>query len=108
MIPKKNRLNKAIFQEVFKKSKVFHGTFVSFRINYGEYKISRFSVVVPKAVIPLAVNRNSLKRKMYNSIKIKPNSNYIGIITLKKEAKNIKIEEIIKDFEETLKKYAPK
>ncbi len=108
MIPKKNRLNKAIFQEVFKKSKVFHGTLISFRINYGEYKISRFSVVIPKSIIPLAVNRNFLKRKIYNSIQIKPNSNYVGIITLKKEAKNINIEEIIKDVGETLKKYAPK
>lgn len=108
MIPKKNRLDKALFLEVFKKSKIFHGTYISLRINYGDYKISRFSVVVPKSVIPLAVNRNYLKRNIYNSIKIKPISNYIAIITLKKEAKNIPFEEIIKDVEEILKKYAPK
>lgn len=108
MIPKKNRLDKALFLEVFKKSKIFHGTYISLRINYGDYQISRFSVVVPKSAISLAVNRNYLKRSIYNSIKIKPISNYIGIITLKKEAKNIPFENIIKDAEEILKKYAPK
>lgn len=108
MIPKKNRLDKALFLEVFKKSKIFHGTYISLRINYGDYHISRFSVVVPKSVIPLAVNRNFLKRNIYNSIKVKPLNNYIGIITIKKEAKNVSFNDIINDTQETLQKYAPK
>jgi len=108
MIPKKNRLDKALFLEVFKKSKIFHGTYISLRINYGDYQISRFSVVVPKSVIPLAVNRNFLKRSIYNSIKVKPLNNYIGIITIKKEAKNVSFKDIINDTQETLQKYAPK
>lgn len=100
MIPSKNKINKKLFDEVFKKGKIFNSRFFilkSFSIKEGK----KFTLVVPSSVSASAVKRNLLKRRgryVINLNKDKIKEGRALIFLFKKESLNSKFEEIKKDI----------
>lgn len=80
MLPKTRRLNRVNFLHVLNSSPKALKT-ADFQIRYvgNDEKFNRYSVVIPKKIIKLAVDRNALKRKIYNLIAGIPGSRDIII-----------------------------
>lgn len=71
MLPKKNKLNRSIFNEVFKKGVFKNTPFFNVKIiNYKETpnNIGLFSIIISKKVVKKATKRNLIKRRFYNII----------------------------------------
>lgn len=68
MLPKKRRVTTEQFKNILTKSTVHHSAHLSLRITKDMAQLSRFSVVVSKKVARSAVERNSLKRKVYTTL----------------------------------------
>ena len=113
MFPKKNRISKTEFDELLKKSAVFHNTLFSSR--YVQTEIKKFpkvAFVVSKKVSKEAVGRNLLRRQCFHilrSIFLKKNTlisknGYDIAFFLKKEIKSVSQLEIKKSLEEIMKK----
>lgn len=71
MLPKKNKVSRSIFNEVFKKGVFKNAPFFNIKvINYKETpnNIGLFSIVIPKKVVKKATKRNLIKRRFYNTI----------------------------------------
>jgi len=69
MLPKKHRINKKTFEEIFKKGKIFSSDYLYLKITPLSEKYSVFSFVVPSKVAKKAVERNKLKRRARHIIK---------------------------------------
>ena len=67
MLPKSKKLNLKLLKnkDVFNSGFYWSGQTISINFDFNENKIS---VVIPKKIIPLAVNRNSWKRFIYQNI----------------------------------------
>ena len=79
MLPKKERLTKSDFVGLRPRI-VFRGTFVDVAV-VKTTETSRFACVIAKKRIKRAVDRNSVKRKIYHIIReIKPKSPYFVIV----------------------------
>ena len=102
MLPKSERLTKSDFVGLRPRI-VFRGTFVDIAI-VKTTGISRFACVIAKKRIKKAVDRNSVKRKIYHIIKdVKPKSPHLVIVypkitVLTSKFSNIK-EEIRQGFD---------
>jgi ribonuclease P protein component len=69
MISKKNRVNKGLFDKIFKEGAFIHSPIFMFKYVKNPGNKGIFSFVVPKTVAKTAVKRNSLRRKGYNTLK---------------------------------------
>lgn len=79
MLPKTERLTKSDFVGIRPRI-AFRGTFVDISVVKTE-GFSRFACVIAKKRIKNAVDRNSVKRKIYHIIKeVKPKSPYLVIL----------------------------
>lgn len=81
MLPKSERLTKSDFIGLRPRI-IVRGTFVDIAVVASPTEqFSRFSCVIAKKRIKKAVNRNSVKRKIYHIIReIKPKASYLVII----------------------------
>ncbi|MFA5838719.1 MAG: ribonuclease P protein component [Candidatus Paceibacterota bacterium] len=100
MLSSKNRINKKLFDEVFKKGKVFNSKFFVLK-HLLVKKGKRFAFVVSSSVSGSAVKRNLLKRRGkyildLNKDKIKEGTALIFLF--KKESLNAEFKEIKKDI----------
>ena len=105
MLSKKKRLTTAVFDQVFKSGKVYHSD--NFWLRALKVDVSRFAVAVSKKVVPTAVGRNNIKRKVYLLIeKIVPlNNQGLGVIVgVKKNIKSLPLTEIESELSFLLKK----
>ena len=68
MISKKFRLNRAQIQNIYKKGKGQNFGFLGVKRVSNNQSFSRFAVVVPKAIIKLASDRNRLRRVMFEEL----------------------------------------
>ncbi len=68
MLPKTNKINKKLFDKVFKEGKTYHSDFLYIKTlkNNG---VSKFSFVVMKKNLAGAVRRNLIKRRGFSIIK---------------------------------------
>ena len=111
MLKHSQKINSQLFKEILVKGKNYHFKYFSVKL----FKLpissnSRFTCVIPKKVVKLAIKRNFLKRKIFNIIKNKykdlPSSTAI-IMFLKKggeKLKFIELEEEINKVYEIIKK----
>ena len=100
MIPKKQKLNRANFNKVLAKSKKIEGENFSLRVRYVEKsEKSRYSVVVSSKTAKKAVDRNRLKRQVYEILaKNAPKTGIFGIVYVKKPAINLDFKPINKEI----------
>ncbi|MBP6060406.1 MAG: ribonuclease P protein component [Candidatus Pacebacteria bacterium] len=70
MLAKKNRVDTKIVEKVFKAGKFTNSTFLTLKYlpDFGS-KTTRISVLAPKSVAKLAVDRNKLRRRGYQALK---------------------------------------
>ena len=100
MLPKSKRVNKALFDEVFKKGSVSNGSFFSLRSTRSSDG-THIAFVAPKTVAKTAVKRNALRRKGYNSLpKELPAIN--GLFFFKKNALSATKENLKNDIKKLL------
>ena len=73
-LPKKNRLSlKRDVDNVFKRGRTVKGSFLFIRFLGGwEGKYSRFAFIIPSKHVPLAVDRNKIKRMFSEEVKKVP------------------------------------
>ncbi len=69
MISKQNRVNKGLFDKIFKEGAFIHSPIFMFKYIKTPGNKGLFSFVAPKTVAKSAVKRNSLRRKGYNSLR---------------------------------------
>lgn len=69
MIPKKHRISKGFFEEIYKNGKGFSSLFLSMKVLKNNDKINFFSVVVSKKVSKVAPKRNKIKRRILYVLK---------------------------------------
>jgi len=106
MIPKKNRINKKLFDIVFKQGLTIHNPVFMFKfLKKSPDNIHHFSFVVPKSVAKSAVLRNKLKRIGYNFLQTQDLPNIIGIFFYKKNTNNLPKEEINQEIQTILKNF---
>ncbi|MBU1557625.1 ribonuclease P protein component [Patescibacteria group bacterium] len=102
MLPKKNRLNKKLFDETFRKSRTYHSDSLYLKLSELEEKDDiKFAFVVPTKTSKKAAERNKLRRQGYNTINkylddIK--KGYVVIFFIKKDI----LEKKYKDFEKEI------
>lgn len=68
MIAKKYRLNRKQINYIYRKGKNFNFGLVGVKSVPNTLGFSRFSVIIPKAVTKKAVDRNRLRRLMYEEL----------------------------------------
>lgn len=84
MIPKENRINKKLFDEVFKGGYSINTPIFLFKYKKNLENKGYFAFVAPKTVAKSAVKRNYLRRKGYNLLKNKAFPAITGIFIYKK------------------------
>ena len=100
MLPKKNRVDKKLVEEIFKKGSFVGSSFLSLKyfLNKDNNYI-RASFVVPKKVEKGAVGRNYLRRRGYLVLEKyfkKLPSGFLGVFVFNKKITSIEIENEIK------------
>lgn len=111
MLPKKNRISRALFVNLLKDGAFFHSTTASFRVvRMAPNSPSRFSFVVSKKVSKSAITRNLLRRRGYSVLqntlgreKMKTGG-FLGAFFLKKGVEKLKFKEFQDEIELLLKK----
>ena len=92
MLPKGQRVKKALFTKVFRLGRVFSSPYLNLRVTETPKETSRFSFVVSKAVAKSAAKRNLLRRRGYSVIRemkeLSPKES-ISIFFLKKGAEKL-------------------
>ncbi len=63
MLPRKYRINRQLFKEIFSKGKNFHSDLIFLKIADITDKNPCFTFVVPKKTVKKAVIRNKIKRR---------------------------------------------
>lgn len=95
MISKKNRVNKALFDKIFKEGAFIHSPIFMLKYIKTPGNKGLFSFVAPKTVAKSAVRRNSLRRKGYNTLKnIGILDGISGVFFYKKGTSGANIDEI--------------
>lgn len=100
MVYSKNKINKKLFDKVFKNGKIFNSRFFILK-SFSIKKDKKFTFVVSSSISKSAVKRNLLKRRgrhVLNSNKDKIKEGTALIFLFKKESLNSKFEEIKKDM----------
>lgn len=112
MLPKKNRISRALFDTLLKGGIFFHSEHLSLRVIKQQKGLLKFSFVVSKKVSKSAVTRNLLRRRGYvillNTIKTKSkdimNVGIIGAFFFKKGAEKLGFPELQEEIAFLLKK----
>ncbi|TSC84532.1 MAG: hypothetical protein G01um101417_197 [Parcubacteria group bacterium Gr01-1014_17] len=101
MFKKNNRITTAEFKQLGRPLRVFHTVFFSVRVHkiVGEGK--KFAVVVSKKVVPTAVGRNLIKRRLYALLQeyivsVPPST--AMVVFVKKEAAKASFQELKDSF----------
>lgn len=107
MIPKKLRLQRNLINRILHKGQKVDQKYFSYKYAPGKGQTSRFCVIVSLKVSPKAVIRNSLRRKVYEIIRL--NTSLISsphniIIICKKGATELPHEELLKELTKAFKK----
>ena len=107
MLPKKHRIDKKLFKEVFGVGKNYYGGLVSLKITPVDDKNIRFTFVAPIKTAKNAVTRNKLKRraryitaKLLSSFK----TNIAVIVFFKKGSEKLDFKELEKELTTAYKK----
>lgn len=112
MLPKRQRVTRALFSDIMSRGKVFHSAIATLRIlpiknaSYLRHT-GAFSIVVSKKVARRAVARNTLRRRAYralSSVFEKMQNPHIGVFFLKKNAQELVFGELENEFETLLRK----
>lgn len=90
MLPKENRLNKREIEKVLKRGRSFDTSFFRLKGDFGK-KPFKISPVVSKKVSKLAVDRNNIKRYIFNIIKDLDleKESFQGVLFVKKDISKI-------------------
>lgn len=112
MLPKRQRVTRALLLDVKAHGKAFHSNVATLRIlptseTLGVGTSSAFSVVVSKKVARSAVERNTLRRRAYQALaNIFGNIQdpYVGVFFLKGSVKQLSFRELEHEFEILLRK----
>lgn len=103
MLSQKERLQRG--STLFTSRKYTHGRFV--RVSIGKSTLSSFrvSVVISKKVVPKAVDRNTLRRRLYDGLKpilsMYPHTDFIVVLKAFPN-KQLTIKAIIVDIQQTI------
>lgn len=94
------RLKKSDFEKVYKKGRSIRQGFLLVRILKNNLSYSRFAIVISKAILPKATQRNRLKRKTFEIIdrlilnqKLSQNSDIV--ITFKGQIRESELEPLL-------------
>ena len=105
MFPKKNRINKRLFDDIIKNGSSIHGSFFVFKFlknpkikDFDPNKNFYISCVAPKSMVKSAVLRNKFKRKAYCAIKPLKIKGFAGIFIYKKGGLLIKTPDLTNDI----------
>lgn len=79
MLSKKERLTRQDFSRFFSSGRRYHSSF--FTLVYTPSPALHASVVVPKKVVPKAVDRNTIRRRLYSTLR---GEHGVFIVLLKK------------------------
>ncbi|MBU0578140.1 ribonuclease P protein component [Patescibacteria group bacterium] len=83
MLNKRNRIsNRRLIQKLFDKGGLYKNTYFTFKFLPSTEPISQFAVVVSKKVAPKAVDRNELRRKIYEAIRLNMDSLKTDLVVL--------------------------
>jgi ribonuclease P protein component len=103
MLEQKNRIKKKKeIEEIFKKGQSFKQDFLILKTLKNNLTFSRFCFVVPKKVSKKAVDRNKIKRRIRQAVRLITNfeNNTDNLIIALSEAK----EKTFQEIEQTLRK----
>lgn len=101
MLPRLLRINISLFKEIIEKGRFSYGKYFLFRYIKNN-DIPRFAVSVSKKVSKSAVDRNKIRRRIYNSIRKIINRTQEGykiIIFVKNGIEKLSLEEVSKEIE---------
>ncbi|MEK7614343.1 MAG: ribonuclease P protein component [Patescibacteria group bacterium] len=107
MIPKGQRVKRALFPGVLKSGKAFFSERLTLRVSSGDSGKNKFSFVTPKTVSKKAVERNLLRRRGYaavSKINNRINPGHIFIFSFKKGTGIVPYKEIEEDVVFLIKK----
>ena len=107
MLPRKNRIKRALFEEIIEKSRVLHGNYFTLRLYKKSEGEPQFTVVVSKKIAKTAAKRNLLKRRVRAAIQslIKDIKKPIaGVFFLKKEITTAKFIDVKEEIERVIMK----
>lgn len=97
----KNRVDKKLFEEVFKKGKTLKGKYFLLKFFFIEKNQKKFTFVVPSSVLKSAAKRNLFKRRgkyVLNSNKIKIRGGTVMIFIFNKDSLKVRFEELKEDI----------
>lgn len=107
MLAKKHRINKKLFEEIFKKGKIFSSDYLYIKTLPIPEKHSTFAFVVSSKVAKKAVERNKLKRRARHIVwKMMPEikKGLSIIIFFKKGVEKMNFSELEKEIKTIFKK----
>jgi len=110
MLPKKNRINKKLFSEIFKNGKTIKGKACILKTSPCEKNQKKFAFVVPFSVSKNAAGRNLLRRRGKHIINTNKNNVPDGISIIfifNKEASLLRYDDLKKDILLLLEKIRP-
>jgi ribonuclease P protein component len=70
MLKKTQRLSKQKVQYLLKKGNYFSNSYLGIKCLANKVQINRFSVIISKKTLPAAVDRNRLRRQLYELIRL--------------------------------------
>jgi len=92
MLPKKQRINRALFQEVLSKGARYHSPHLSLCVLWKATNTRQFAFVVSKKILRLAVTRNKVRRRGYaivRGLKEEVSPSIVGAFFFKKGAERL-------------------
>ena len=108
MLPKKQRVTKKLFDQVYTLGKSFHAPHLFMKVlKTGKTEQNKASVVVSKKVAKKAHDRNTIKRRTLSLLNpyIKAKKNGLQVIVfMKKGADSITFQDLKKEIDEVWKK----
>lgn len=106
MLPKSRRISQAQAKEVFTRGRSSHSP--SFTVKtVGTQGDTRFAISISKKVLPSAVDRNRLRRRIYSAIaKLIPNirKGFLVGFLVKSEARNMSFADLSVETESSLRR----
>lgn len=72
MLKKTQRLSKQKVQYLLRKGNYFSNSYLGIKCLPNKVQIHRFSVIISKKTLPTAVDRNRLRRQLYELIRLNP------------------------------------
>ncbi len=113
MLAQKNKIKREEMPQIIRFGRVFHGNFLTVRTSpilgsmaHTKDTSLHASVVIPKACVKKATDRNLWKRRIYSVIEKFKHKNMKIVIFAKKEIKTASFIEVKKDLENIISKLA--